>query len=490
MYYIRNSVHLLSYIRPAMKEEDLRLVLRATLYNMSRLLRSDGGFSRELAHSPSAPNVAQVKNGASYPGMPKPVHLSEGLVEGDMNAATQALLIRSLCYAMADETPPKLVQRADEFYDGMMERRTLFMLHPTIATPMEWARAACDSLMSVYLPEELPPASRWHYHQGVFLCGMEMLWEAERDERYDAYIKRYVDRLVDDHGNFDFARDELDAIQAGLLLFRLDERNGGSKYRAAADKLRYLFHTLNRTSEGGFWHKDKYAYNMWLDGLYMGGVFALKYAKQYGDTGLRDMALHQERLMRRYMRDERTGLLYHAWDESRRMPWADRETGCSPEFWGRSLGWYGLALAQFLDELPEEHAGRNELASSLADFAEALARYQDAESGLWYQVVDKGYLADNWLETSCTCLFVYTLAKAYKFGLVGEACLNAAKRGYEGLTRVLQFDEKGRFILPDICIGTSAGDYENYVTRPTSQNDLHGVGAFVMASVEMQALLG
>lgn len=364
------------------------------------------------------------------------------------------------------------------------------MLRHTTATPIEWARAACDSLMSAYLPEELPPAGRWHYHQGVFLCGMEMLWEAERDERYDAYIKRYVDKLIDDYGNFDFARDELDAIQAGLLLFRLDERNGGGKYRAAADKLRSLFHTLNRTSEGGFWHKDKYPYNMWLDGLYMGGVFALKYANMYGDTGLRDMVLHQEQLMRRHMFDERTGLLYHAWDESRRMPWADKETGCSPEFWGRSLGWYGLALAQFLDEMPKEHAGRAELATSLAGFAEALARYQDAESGLWYQVIDKGHMADNWLETSCTCLFVYTLAKAYKNGLVGDGCLDAAKRGFEGLARVLQFDENGGFILPDICIGTSAGDYENYVTRPTSQNDLHGVGAFVMASVEMQSLMG
>ncbi|WP_337100800.1 glycoside hydrolase family 88/105 protein [Paenibacillus sp. YIM B09110] len=364
------------------------------------------------------------------------------------------------------------------------------MLHQTTATPIEWARAACDSLMSVYLPEELPPAGRWHYHQGVFLCGMEMLWEADRDERYDAYIKRYVDQLVDDHGSFYFARDELDAIQAGLLLFRLDERNGGSKYRAAADKLCSLFQTLNRTSEGGFWHKDKYPYNMWLDGLYMGGVFALKYARAYGNNGLRDMVLHQEQLMHRHMYDERTGLLYHGWDESRMMPWANKETGCSPEFWGRSLGWYGLAIAQFMDELPEEHEGRDELAASLADFAKALMRYQDAESGLWYQVVDKGHLADNWLETSCTCLFVYTLAKAYKLGLIGEDGLHAAKRGFEGLAMVCRVDERGRFILPDICIGTSAGDYENYVTRPTSENDLHGVGAFVMACVEMQALIG
>lgn len=363
------------------------------------------------------------------------------------------------------------------------------MIQNVKMTPLEWAKAACDSLMSTYLPEELPPANRWHYHQGVFLCGMELLCHAEVDERYEAYIKRYVDKLVDENGNFDFARDELDAIQVGLLLFRLDEKYGERKYRIAADKLRNLFHTLNRTSEGGFWHKDKYAYNMWLDGLYMGGVFALKYANAYNEPCLREMVLHQEGLMRRYMRDEETGLLYHAWDESKQMPWADPVTGCSPEFWGRSLGWYGLAVAQFLDELSEGEASRAELKKSLADFAEALVRYQDKESGLWYQVVDKGHLGDNWLETSCTCLFVYTLARAYKLGMVGEECLEAARRGFQGLIEVVQFDDQHRFILPDICIGTSAGDYENYVTRPTSQNDLHGVGAFVMACIEMQSLI-
>ncbi|TXK84500.1 glycoside hydrolase family 105 protein [Paenibacillus sp. N3.4] len=357
-------------------------------------------------------------------------------------------------------------------------------------SPMAWARAACDAIISQYTPENLPPAGRWHYHQGVFLCGMEMLSEAERETSYDAYIQAYVDLLIDSHGNLLFARDELDAVQAGLLLFGLEKRTGQSKYRVAAEKLRSLLNTLNLTSEGGYWHKDKYAYQMWLDGLYMAGVFSLKYTNAYGDLALRENVLHQERLMRKYMKDERTGLLYHAWDESRQMPWANPETGCSPEFWGRSLGWYGLAVAQFLDELAVDAPGRDELVNALRDFVHALIRYQDADSGLWYQVVDKGHLPDNWLETSCTSLFVYTIAKAVKHGVVGRECIDAAVKGYRGLIDTLQFDEQGRVVLPGICIGTSAGDYENYVTRPTSQNDLHGVGAFVMACVEIQAFVG
>lgn len=352
-------------------------------------------------------------------------------------------------------------------------------------TPMEWGQAAADALMAAFKPGELPPARRWHYHQGVFLCGVEMLAASLGDSRYDDYIQGYVDDLVDEEGNFYFARDELDSIQAGLLLFRLSERTGKAKYRIAADKLRHLFRTLNRTSKGGYWHKDKYPYQMWLDGLYMGGVFALKYANAYGDDGLRDMALHQERLMRKHMKDERTGLLYHAWDESRKTPWSDPVTGCSPEFWGRSLGWYGLALAEFVRLLPAENAGREELKAELGRFAQALIRYQDEASGLWYQVVDKGEKPDNWLETSCSSLFVYTIVRAVQFGAAGEECLDAARKGFAGLAEAMETDAAGRFVMPHICIGTSAGDYDNYVTRPTSRNDLHGVGAFIMAAAAM-----
>lgn len=327
--------------------------------------------------------------------------------------------------------------------------------------PLEWAAAACDTLMDAYAAGELPPAHRWHYHQGVFLCGMELLLEAGKNQRYERYIQDYVDDLVDEHGNFYFARDELDAIQAGLLLFRLDKLTGKRKYRIAADKLRSLFNTLNKTSEGGFWHKDKYPGQMWLDGLYMGGVFALKYADAYGDDSLIGLALHQERLMRKYMKDDRTGLLFHAWDELRRMPWADAETGCSPELWGRSLGWYGLALAEFLDLLPQGSPERSELAEVQKEFIHALIRYQD-RGGLWYQVVDKGHLADNWLETSCTSLFVYAIAKAVKQGVVERDCIGAAVRGYEGLVGRLGFDGNG-----ESCCRTFASVRPPAITRIT-----------------------
>ena len=352
-------------------------------------------------------------------------------------------------------------------------------------TPIEWAAEACLSLMRRYPHAgDLPPAGRWHYHQGVFLYGMLQLWERTGEQDYLAYIKSYADHLIDERGNLLFQRDELDAIQAGILLFELDAQYPDPRYRIAADKLKQLFLTLNRTKEGGFWHKDKYPYQMWLDGLFMGGVFAMKYAHAYHEEQWREMALVQEALMRRYMYDPKTKLYFHAWDEKRETAWADPLTGCSPELWGRSLGWYGIAIADMLELLPDDHQSKPELAEVLAGFVEAIIDYQDQDSGLWYQVVDKGDREDNWLETSCSSLFVYAIAKAIKLGCIPEDAIAAArvsaKAGYIGLLNRLSSDSLG-IIVPEICIGTSAGDYEHYVSRPTCENDLHGVGAFVLA---------
>ncbi|KMK74398.1 glycoside hydrolase family 88/105 protein [Alkalihalobacillus pseudalcaliphilus] len=354
-------------------------------------------------------------------------------------------------------------------------------------TPLEWAKKACDSIMQLYRPVEMPPAHRWHYHQGVFLCGVHRIWEMEQDERYWHYVKEYVDELVDEQGNFIFRRDELDAIQAGLLLLPLYEKTGEYRYKEAARKLRGLFHTLNRNRYGGFWHKDKYPNQMWLDGLYMGGPFALQYGQMFNEPELTDLFIRQEALIRKFTKDESTGLYKHAWDASKQVAVCDKETGQTTEVWGRALGWYVMTLADVIEWLGDDHYKQAELMGAFEDVMENLMRYQDEESGLWYQVVDKGEQEDNWLESSCTSLFVYALAKGYRLGYLKKEAYERAVKGLNGIIEhSVEISEEGSLELKDICIGTSIGFYEDYVTRPTSVNDLHGVGAFALACTEVE----
>ncbi|GAA0374325.1 glycoside hydrolase family 88/105 protein [Bacillus horti] len=356
-------------------------------------------------------------------------------------------------------------------------------------TPLMWAEKAGQSLMNTYEPHMLPPQESWHYHQGVFLYGLYRLWEHGGKDEYFQYLKKYVDYLVDENGNFYFRRDELDAIQAGLLLFPLYKNTWDQRYLVATKKLRNLLNTINKTSEGGFWHKDKYPYQMWLDGLYMAGPFAVKYGQLFNEPELVELVMLQEALMRKNTKDEATGLYYHAWDERGETPWSNPDNHCSPEFWGRSVGWYGMALVDILEDLPVSHPKRNELITVVQELVESLVGYQDGQSGLWYQIVDKGDRSDNWLETSASSLFLYTIAKGINLGIVDKSYAEYVEKGFEGTIRdKVDLSAEGQLSLNDICIGTSAGEYAYYVEREKSSNDLHGVGAFIMACVEIEKM--
>jgi len=355
--------------------------------------------------------------------------------------------------------------------------------------PLRMAEKACKTLMNTYKAKDLPPTEKWHYHQGVFLYGMYRVWEATGKCKYFQYIKDYYDFLIDEEGNFLFARDELDSIQPGILLFPLYEKTGEKKYLIAAKKLRNLVNTINKTSEQGFWHKDKYPYQMWLDGLFMAGPFLTKYSDYFHEPELIQTVLYQEKLMTKHMCNKETGLLYHAWDEKKEQPWSNPKTGCSPEVWGRSAGWYGAAIIDILELLEGKSVGQEVLIEDLKAFISTMISYQDKETGLWYQIIDKGDRDDNWLESSCSSLFIYIISKALKKGYVDNEKMQVVINGYTGLIKNMVEVTEKVLNLNGICIGTSAGTYDYYVSRPVSRNDLHGMGAFILASIALYDLL-
>ncbi len=356
-------------------------------------------------------------------------------------------------------------------------------------TALDYARLACDTLMRKFAPEALPPRRHFHYHQGVFLSGMHKTCLLSGDEKYRGYIKAWVDSLVDGYGNImDFNPGQLDDLQPGILLFPLYERTGEARYRAAMDTIAYYMEHFPKNPEGGFWHKAWYRNQMWLDGLYMAGPFCAQYGAVFDKPAFFDSVVSQAELMERKTRDPRTGLWYHAWDYEKKQPWADPQTGLSREFWGRSMGWVPVALLDELEFLPAAHPGRAVLKRIACDLLLSLIPYQDKETGLWYQVTDKGGQAGNWLESSCTCLYTAAVCKAVRMGLMDRAHLDTARKGCQGVLRRLEHDENG-MLIGNICIGTGVGDYAHYCARPTSTNDLHGVGAFLLMCPEAEQAL-
>lgn len=351
-------------------------------------------------------------------------------------------------------------------------------------TALQYGKEACDTLMNKYEAHKLPPEGRFHYHQGVFLSGMQKIYEICLEEKYINYCKAWVDSIIDEEGNIHtFDKGQLDDIQPGVLLYPLYKKFREERYKKALDTLLPIILNFPKNREGGLWHKEQNKEQMWLDGLYMAGPISAQYGAEFGYKEYFDLCIFQALLMEKRTKDNKTGLWYHAWDSIMERPWADPVTGRSSEFWGRSIGWVPVALLEELDYIPVEYEGYKELVRMTTELLEAVVKYQDKESGLWYQVVDKGTMNGNWLESSCTCLFVAAICKAVRIGILDKEYLSYAIKGYKGIINRIRYEEQG-IIIDNICVGTGVGDYFHYCNRPTSENDLHGAGAFIIMCAE------
>jgi unsaturated rhamnogalacturonyl hydrolase len=343
--------------------------------------------------------------------------------------------------------------------------------------------------------------TRWHYELGTVLVGFQQLYEATGDRSYFDYIKTNVDEFVRPDGSIEtYTVDEynLDQVNTGKLLFLLHQETGDERYRMAADLLRRQLEEHPRTSEGGFWHKKVYPYQMWLDGIYMASPFYAQYARLNDQPEAFDDITRQITLITRYTRDPRTGLFYHAWDETREMLWADSLTGLSENFWGRALGWYSMALVDVLDHIPADHVHRGEVIRIVQQLAEALVRVQDPVTGTWYQVLDMPARKGNYHEASATAMFVYTLAKGVRMGYLDAKYMDSARRGYDGMIEhFITSDENGFVDMHGIVAVAGLGgrqqrdgSFEYYMSEDVVSNDWKGIGPFIMSSVEIERSRG
>jgi len=376
----------------------------------------------------------------------------------------------------------------------VLSATSLHAQQPTLSEQI--AATAMNTLWRDSAKNENGQPSRWSYEQGVVLKGIEGVWLSTGDGRYFSFIQKGMDNFVNADGSISTYKAEdfnLDNINCGKMLLLLYKVTGQDKYRKAATLLREQLKNHPRTSDGGFWHKKIYPDQMWLDGLYMAEPFYAEYATTFHESSAFDDIAKQFVLMESHARDPKTGLLYHGWDESKRQRWADPVTGHSPNFWDRAIGWYAMALVDTLDSFPRTHPQRAELIAILNRLAKAVAKYQDPKTGLWYQVVDKGTEQGNYLEASGSSMFVYALAKGVRNGYLPATYLAVARRGYRGLiSEFVKTDANGQTNL-DGTVSVAGlggnpyrdGSYQYYINERVVTNDPKGIGAFLMASNEM-----
>lgn len=351
--------------------------------------------------------------------------------------------------------------------------------------PVDWSRAIVDSTLS-RIPEPARLGS-WGYAVSLFLYGTYLVYQRTRDQRLLTYIRAWVDSHVNAAGQIDRPITALDYMLPGNLLLVLHHETGQQKYRTAADTIRHTFDTYPRTSDGGFWHAYSRQHQLWLDGMYMSMPFLVRYGLAFHDSRYAfDEATNQLLIYARHLSDSTSGLLFHAYDESGKQPWADPITHHSSVFWCRSIGWYGMALIEVLEHMPHHHRHRKQLVALVAQLCKAYRRYQDPSTGLWYQVVDKGPDLRNWFETSSSCMFTYTLSKALERGYIPAEYKDTSCKGYRGVQSQLSTDCDGHAHIGNICIGTNVGDLQYYFDRPRHSDDFHGLGAFLLMNEQLR----
>ena len=346
---------------------------------------------------------------------------------------------------------------------------------------------------------DFQPKLKWDYCHGVELQAFLRLEEMYGDSRYFDYAEAYCDTMVREDGSivaYKLSDYSLDRVNTGKILFNMYTRTGEEKYKKALDLLYSQFAGQPRTKEGGFWHKKVYPHQMWLDGLYMGCPFYAEYAARYDKPEVFQDVINQFCVVARHTYDPATGLYKHAWDESHEQFWCNKENGQSAHSWGRAMGWFAMALVESLEFIPVDEPNRDSLLAILDNVVKQIERYQDSKTGLWYQVLDRSGDKGNYLESTVSAMFIYSIYKGVRLGVVPAEYMAVADKGFDGfMKRFIKVGKKGVVSITDCCAvaglggkNNRSGDYEYYINELIRDNDPKAIGPFINACLERERL--
>ncbi len=337
--------------------------------------------------------------------------------------------------------------------------------------------------------------AHWNYIDGCMLGALLSLSEITGEAFFADFVETFVDAFISEDGairTYDPSKYNLDDVNEGRVLFPLYKRTGNEKYRLAADRLAAQLREQPRTCEGNFWHKLIYPDQVWLDGIYMAQPFRALYARELGNRDYEDI-VRQIETVRRRMFDPEKGLYYHGYDASKTVFWADPATGCSKNFWLRAIGWFATALADLL-EIVDDPAALARLRPIFTELMAGVAPYADPDTAMYYQVVDQGGRAGNYLETSGSSMIAYAMLKGVRLGVLPERYALLGRRTFDGILRRYLRAEGEDVELDGICLVAGLGpadnprrdgSYEYYISEPIVKNDAKGVAPLVMCYTEV-----
>ena len=346
-----------------------------------------------------------------------------------------------------------------------------------------------ETLMKRYPHPDNYPFRSWCYPQGFLLQGFIRLYQDTGEACYRDYVLAFAQHHVSPQGAlYRFQGNSMDDMMAGSILCWALQQTGEPRYRTACNAILASFSDYPRNRCGGFLHSRRgLSGQMWVDGVFMGGMFLLGYAQYVDDTaGCTEEVIRQLDCIFQCCHKQ-GGLLYHAWSEDPQTVWANPETGCSSDVWSEGLGWYALILTELVRQLPQTHPAYLPMRQRLTMLLDSLCTLQGSD-GLWYQVVDKPRGEDNWTDTSGSAMFTYALAETARlFPEKDTAYRKAAENAMKGLRRRAVRNEKGFIDILHACDGLCVQkSYEDYVHYPQRVNAKEAVAAVLWAAETME----
>lgn len=341
--------------------------------------------------------------------------------------------------------------------------------------------------------EGKPPT--WNYIDGCMIKALLEMYAITKEEKYLNFADEFITYHVREDGSikdYDIHELNIDNVNAGKVLFELYDITGKERYRKAIDTVYEQIKIQPRTKEGNFWHKKIYPNQVWLDGLYMGQPFYMEYETRFNNKEHYEDIFNQFCNVEKLMRDPKTGLYYHGYDSSREAKWCNKETGLSKNFWLRALGWFVMALIDTIDKMDKSYTEMyNKLMQMFKDLIESLLKFQD-ESGMWYQVVDKGNREGNYLETSGSAIMAYAILKGVRMGFLPESYAAYGEKAFKGICDKYLYEKDGEMNLGGICLvaglgrpDSRDGSYEYYISEPVVENEAKGVAPLLLAYTEI-----
>ncbi len=341
--------------------------------------------------------------------------------------------------------------------------------------------------------------AHWNYIDGCMITALLCAHEITGEQKYFDFAEKFIDYYVSEDGSilgYSVDKFNLDDINEGRVLFDLYKQTGKEKYKKAIFLLHSQIEKQPRTNTGNFWHKLIYPNQIWLDGLYMAQVFYVRFQKEYGGGDYSD-TVSQFKNVRKYMFDPEKRLFYHGMDCSKTAFWADKSTGCSKNFWLRAMGWFCVSLIDNIEYIDDENSIA-ELISIFREAIEGISQYADPDTGMFWQVIDRGGEEGNYLETSGSSMIAYAMMKGARLGVIDKKYSEMGKKTFDGICKkYLKINDDGELNLGGICLVAGLGpednkrrdgSYEYYISEPVVENDAKGVAPFVLCYTEVKRL--